>query len=759
MRKNRIFSTLVAAALAAQILAGSAVAAEDILLIAPNPTASDSEAVTEEWTPPLSIAEELPEGNLFLGRSAMNDEKYLTDFKAANRGIEYIEDANGGYIRVSNAQYHYLGIEYINRGYAEPGFYKFTGYFRTAVEDEISNIRVNFCNDDGETLRTLHVNINNEWTKAEFYFEATELLGNITIIGGADSRYIQDFCIDHFSLVKVESIPEGMDGNTVGEPVDPQAALESMLKGEMYIEPYDAEKNARYEMNGGIMINGDGTFFQGIVFDAGCTITEQEIIDYARQFEGTHMTDYIINVNDQVAVYPSMFDTDYLEKYYTTEEKEIAVDYTQDPSAAATKHIFETLGTDYVGLWCETFNEIGINPWISFRMNDVHEQRTEDTSLFFSEFWYKNPQYYLVTHRRVRENWGRALNYTYKEVRDYYLGKINDALNRYNCYGIELDYQREIRLFHLGGSYKGLEILNEFMREVDDLVAVYEEKYGHEIKIGVRVASDPVTCYDFGLDVVTWAAEGIIDMVCPTGRFTTTDFDMPIKLWKSILSPYGVELAAGIEQNIASYPDHSAFFGEKRHTLETMAACAANAYSQGADKIYFYNYFYGLTPVEHMSTNTTLYSVTSPQGYWNVLTSFGSYDKIMTFNRRHILTYNDTNQLWKSDNSQLPKEINRNQLGTFSIAIGDVPEDADVILKFTSSEWNGLHAETPPTVYINSKEAEFIGIETTDAMSDYKMLCYKVPDEVKNDGRIVFEVTSTVKFTVDYVEVDVKAVH
>ncbi len=318
---------------------------------------------------------------------------------------------------------------------------------------------------------------------------------------------------------------------------------------------------------------------------------------------------------------------------------------------------------------------------------------------------------------------------------------------------------REITLFHIGGAYKGLDILNEFMREVDDLVAIYEEKYGHEIKIGVRVASDPVTCYDFGLDVITWAAEGIVDLVNPTGRFLTTDFDMPIRLWKSILGPHNVELAAGIEQFYAPYRDHPSMFGEKRYTLDTMAACAANYYSQGADKIYVYNYFYDMTPVEHVSTNTTLYSVTSPQGYWNVLTSLGSYDKVMTFNRRHLITFNDTHQTWVQDNTQLPKEVLRNQLVQFTIAVGDVPESADAILKFTSSEWNGFHAENPPTVYINSVEAEFIGFESTIAMSDYKMLCYKVPEEVKNDGRIVFEVLSSYKFTVDYAEVFVKAVH
>ncbi len=38
--------------------------------------------------------------------------------------------------------------------------------------------------------------------------------------------------------------------------------------------------------------------------------------------------------------------------------------------------------------------------------------------------------------------------------------------------------------------YDGVEIMNEFMREIDALVHKYEGKYGHKIKMAVRVAAD-----------------------------------------------------------------------------------------------------------------------------------------------------------------------------------------------------------------------------------------------------------------------------
>ncbi len=432
----------------------------------------------------------------------------------------------------------------------------------------------------------------------------------------------------------------------------------------------------------GVIINQDATVIAKAASNA------EGYKNFALSFKDTQVTDYVISLNSVSA------------------------------------------GLTHVKALCETFPTVGINAWLSFRMNDAQDATVEPSSLL-ADFINKNPNYKRVKHGiNTNKYFNNCLDYTYDAVREHMLGLINTALSNYDCYGIELDFQREIWLWYTGGEYNGIAILNDFMRDVDRLTKTYGAKYGHEIKIAVRCASDLLTNYEFGLDLGTWAAEGIIDQVSPTGRYSTTDNDIPVRLWASFAKPYGITVAPCIEKNII--PATGGKTGTQ--TLETINAAAANFISQGADKVYLFNY--------HTGTDST---------FTETVNTVGSLDKLMTLNRKMILTYNDTHQRWAKSNAQLPVSVAKNTTVAIRVPVGDIPSNATVTFKFSVSAAQASN----PTVYINSESANYVGTETTGYTAD-TLLVYNVPAGAYDDTYVLAEITLPTAATINYAEVYVK---
>ncbi len=753
MKKFRLLSVVLAVVLAVQTISTVVLAADA------------AGAKAEKFTPAPgtvvlvpSVAGSLPTGNLlmFSRFNAKNTaEMYFT---SEGPKLYFVSDTDsegvkGGYIRVTDIPQSHIGVRYTPGNPIPAGKYCFTGYFRLLRQGELGVLRIQFKQVDGQT-QTIMAYPKNDWLKVEYYFETSDTLENIRIFGGPFDISIQDFCIDQFSLVPVDEIPADAP-TTFGTPVTKeqvQAATDMDVSHTKYNPNEDVDIK-------GIIINQDTSGLLAVV--ATGVFDETKLVQFAKQFEGTHITDYFLSVNDQCSVYPSESITSYLDKYYQKVENGYEVDYTNDPFAKGSHYIYETLATDFLGTFIETFRDIGINPWLSFRMNDVHEQAQYVTSPLFTEFYHNHPEVRRYTHHAYGGYQAKSLDYTHDIVREMILSYINETLNRYDVYGIELDYQRELYLWHPGGEYNGLDILNDFMRQVDDLVAIYEEKYGHKIKIATRVAYDVETNYEFGLDVITWMAEGIVDMMIPASRYSTVDMDLPIRMWDTITESYGIELVASMEKSrVQTWPGSV----NTEMDLETMAAFAASAYSQGADKVYIFNYYRNgvnfFTESDKINANSSYYDyrVGANPGMWNVLTQLGSYEKTIKLDRRHLLTYKDMQPIWESRQQYFPRTVNYESITAFRVPVGDVVDGSTLTAKIAVD--NAEAFDTPPIVYVNSVECKYTGLDICKGgFSENYLMCYEIPEEVHDDTYMVIEITSgaNYSFSTDHVEVYVKS--
>ncbi len=313
-------------------------------------------------------------------------------------------------------------------------------------------------------------------------------------------------------------------------------------------------------------------------------------------------------------------------------------------------------GIDPYKLWIERARKHRISPWISMRMNDVHNV-DDERSYMHSDLWRQNPQFRRINYRLDRSA-DRAFDYAHAEVRQHHFKLVRELVERYDIDGLELDWMRFGYHFKPGHEREGLTILTEFTAEVRRLLKSWEKKRGHKIKLSARVPSRPQTALGLGYDPVTWARKGLIDMLVVTPFWASIEPDMPIELWKELLRGIQVTLAAGLEVLIRTHPDSKQF---QKNTLETVRGAAATLLDRGADRIYLFNYLDSQTAMDDLENYPTL------------LREVGSLETLKGKSRRHVLTFADT---WAPGEAQaipLPTQCSAEKWRAFRLPTGPIP--------------------------------------------------------------------------------------
>jgi hypothetical protein len=279
-------------------------------------------------------------------------------------------------------------------------------------------------------------------------------------------------------------------------------------------------------------------------------------------------------------------------------------------------------GIDLYAFTIPRFRALGISPWISMRMNDVHYV-DQPTHPIHDRFWREHPEFRRCPDTDPYN--GQCLDYGIPEVRDYQMAYLQEIVGRYDLDGLELDWMRNPFHFRPGFEEMGLETLTAFVRDVRALVARRAVDLGHPVKLGVRVPSRPQTARLLGLDAPRWAREGLVDKLVVT-PFLFTEFDVPVELWKQLCAGTGVTVATGIEVTLRPYEGAAAL----ANNLESLRGVASGLLARGADQIYLFN-FMDRTPTEG-----------SEAAYRRALGEIGDLRSMDGLSRRHVVTVPDT---------------------------------------------------------------------------------------------------------------------
>jgi cysteine synthase len=123
----------------------------------------------------------------------------------------------------------------------------------------------------------------------------------------------------------------------------------------------------------------------------------------------------------------------------------------------------------------------------------------------------QHPDWWISRHRNGRGYYCKCFDYSVKEVRDRILGYINEQLEKYDVYGLELDFTREAYCFPYGKPDR--EIMLSFMRDVKAITTRIGNSRNKQIKVAILCQPDPMNAYHNGFDIVKMAEEGLVDVV------------------------------------------------------------------------------------------------------------------------------------------------------------------------------------------------------------------------------------------------------
>lgn len=458
---------------------------------------------------------------------------------------------------------------------------------------------------------------------------------------------------------------------------------------------------------GRIIFNEDPNHFIYSRASAGIQkLTDDMVRDFILQYKDTNVTDFMICVNASNVWFHSDRRKDMISQYKEWIAKGKHRQYGSGDPVFECIHLlvdyYERTGKVMQDVWIETLREIGIRPWISLRMNDIHDCKQED-SILFSDFYRANRDKIRASHRAADDYYDYALDYTYPEVREYYLSVMEETLDRFDTDGIELDWMREIYSIGIGKEYEGITVMNEFMENAVTLVRKAEEKRGHPIQIAIRMPDTPEKALRLGFDVFEWVDRGWIDLITVTPRWASTDNDLPIDLWKKTFRNKPVTIAAGMEILIDAYNRRG-----RKYTPNTFESAVATSCAQlfmGADATYLFNYMDNLNPSEEQA-------LLHGKAYQRFLRTAGDYEACLKETRRHIVTYNDVSAIGANGKKQLPVTVSGENGKAFGyralrLVTGEIPENAEIQLIL------GFGPDTAPdpaqlSVYLSTYPCRFI---------------------------------------------------
>ncbi len=251
-----------------------------------------------------------------------------------------------------------------------------------------------------------------------------------------------------------------------------------------------------------------------------------------------------------------------------------------------------------------------------------NHQRGPERSLLTPQLWRQHPEY------RIGESWPGSdfsadlLDYSHAEVRQQWLGIIEEIANSYDVDGIEMDFVRHPFFFRPSAVDAGRPLMTEFVSNARDILDVAGKKKGKYLGLASRCLTSLSECRTIGLDIQPWVQNGLIDVLMPSptriNKFET-DFRPFIELAEGIDCQILIGMDTGI-QNITwehsrawlaedmvsegkgdSVDTHRRLLEEIPQKKESKCgqlegiptslwrALAANALYDGADGVYLFN--------------------------------------------------------------------------------------------------------------------------------------------------------------------------
>ena len=251
---------------------------------------------------------------------------------------------------------------------------------------------------------------------------------------------------------------------------------------------------------------------------------------------------YIINPTTQIPWYPSKY-REYVFKDYRRGDREFfrghGICQGTEPEKMDTfldnTVKFANLYLDLMEQGIDWFEETekacrkyGVSPWISIRMNDTHGGSNPAAGFFGNARIFNEDPTIRLNKPSIhpwRENCRYALDYSQQRVRDFMFSLIEEAVEKYNYEGMELDFLRDPIFLQPVVSQEMVETMTDWIGEIRRLTRKKALKTGRPFPLGIRCSSHLNLMRDMGLDIRELVKRDLIDFA-GFSNFWQTSWDM-----------------------------------------------------------------------------------------------------------------------------------------------------------------------------------------------------------------------------------------
>lgn len=328
-----------------------------------------------------------------------------------------------------------------------------------------------------------------------------------------------------------------------------------------------------------IQYNLDGT--TPLVTRAGSNgfvpITVDDLKQLVREvtYEGSQVDTVLVCVNAQAVYYPSKVGT--MRGEVSTPAERATWSKAEKQWSENVQGFFAS-GVDPHAVIMAEARERGREVLLSFRMNDDHGY-----DYLRTKFWMDNPEYRLGSG---------ALDFGHEAVRDYVFRLIEEAMHRYDCGGLELDFNRHPAYFKDGTTEERIGKINGLVERIRKMLDELGNQRGKRLVLSARIPSNfgrtPPTyehSREVGCDPAAWAKNGWLDFLVVSDFYLQIYYDLPIAPWKKAMPE--IPIYGGIECRETREGKPT----DQYLTAAKYRRAAKHLWNDGADGIYLFNFF------------------------------------------------------------------------------------------------------------------------------------------------------------------------
>ena len=181
-------------------------------------------------------------------------------------------------------------------------------------------------------------------------------------------------------------------------------------------------------------------------------------------------------------------------------------------------------------------------------------------------------------------NW-TALDYSHREVREFFLDRIETICRTFDWDGLELDFLRMPVFFKQGEIEKNIPTMTGFVSQVRATLDKIGQERGRPYPIAVHVPDTPKYCLRCGLDINAWLANDFVDLVVMSTAYKPHAQDY--NQFAGLCHYYGVP--AVVSLNVGPISPDSTLDG--KYVLERFRGRISSVWHNDIDGIQIFNLF------------------------------------------------------------------------------------------------------------------------------------------------------------------------